>query len=463
LQKTYYQSFISTHVDKWVEGRTSTETPKIKTLAVQFFPTIEQKVQLDRDLQTSNYTYNKAIEYINSGQKVSKYSLRDALVTNESRKSNNLLNKVNSAKCKIEAIMNELKKVRTLKNIVKRYMIKEKCWKPIKKLYDANRYYTPPIKNDRLKDFELLTHKDIRTGSVFEAFTNFVNNTDAIKAGRIKFFRLKFRSKKKNGMSMTLSNHMININNGVLRLTSRTLTDKMLRVNIRSQRKLRTITSLKDCRITKKNGKYHIRIPIDIIAPTPEHLTKIIGIDPGVSTFLSCYTPDRTVTIKQSNRCTLLDKLLSRLKYLRREGKRSRIRKKSLNKIDQKKKYITNELHWKSINYLVKNYDIIFIEKFDSQGFVKNSRKNRKNKGLNRNTNNLKPYQFRQRLIYKALSYGKIVEVVKAHNTTRTCSNCGNLQDMKLSNRVYNCSGCKQVFDRDFNAAKNMILKGLLY
>lgn len=85
-----------------------------------------------------------------------------------------------------------------------------------------------------------------------------------------------------------------------------------------------------------------------------------------------------------------------------------------------------------------------------------------KNKGLNRNTNDLKHFQFRQRLLYKALSRGKIVEVVKAHNTTKTCSNCGSMKKMTLSDREYVCNSCNQVLDRDFNAAKNMILKGLL-
>ena len=117
-----------------------------------------------------------------------------------------------------------------------------------------------------------------------------------------------------------------------------------------------------------------------------------------------------------------------------------------------------NELHWKSINYLVKNYDLIFIEKFDSQGFVKNG----KSKNLNRNTNNLKPFKFRERLLYKALTYGKIVKVVKAHNTTKTCSNCGSMKTMTLKDREYDCKSCNQVLDRDFNAAKNIILKGLL-
>lgn len=421
--------------------------------------TEEQKTKLDYDLQVSNYVYNKTINVINSGVKVgSKMSLRDQLVTKDSRKHNVLLNKVNSAKAKIEAIVNNLKKERNLKSVVKSYMIKEKCWKPIKKLYEALRHIVPSSKNESIKDFEVLTHKEIRAGAVFDAYVNFDNCKNAIKAGRIKFFELKYRSKKKNGMSMLLPKSMIKINNGVLSFTSKQLTNKVIDVNIRSRKKLMSITSLKDCRLTKKSGVYHLRIPLDVVIQEPEGLTKIIGIDPGVSTFLSCYTPDKTITIQQSNRCKGIDQLRFRLKSLREKGKRDRIRKRTLTKLDNKKDCLINELHWKSINYLVKNYDLIFIEKFDSQGFVKNG----KSKNLNRNTNNLKPFKFRERLLYKALTYGKIVKVVKAHNTTKTCSNCGSMKTMTLKDREYDCKSCNQVLDRDFNAAKNIILKGLL-
>ena len=414
---------------------------------------------MDYDLHVSNYVYNKAITRINQGGKISKLSLRDELVTIETRKGNAFLNKVNSAKSKVELILSALRKEkRTWKNVMKRVMIREKCWKPLKMIYDELRTTMDPVRNSNVKLFEMKTHKDIKAASVFEAFANYDNCKNAIKSGRIKFFKLKYRSKKKNGMSMTLSKGMFKFNNGNLIFTSKQLQDKVIRMTNRSRKQLSQICSLKDSKITKKFGKYHLRIPIDVDIQDPKTHTKVIGIDPGISTFLSCYTPEKTVVVKQSIVCKNLNKLMKRLKDLRIERKRKRIKRKLLMKLEIKKANATNELHWKSINYLTSNYDIIFIEKFDSQGFVKNG----KNKGLNRNTNDLKHFQFRQRLLYKALSRGKIVEVVKAHNTTKTCSNCGSMKKMTLSDREYVCNTCNQVLDRDFNAAKNMILKGLL-
>ena len=459
-QKTFSQSSISTHVDKWVRDRTLEEKKSLmKTLVIEIHPTKEQRKKLDYDLHVSNYVYNKTITRINEGGKITKLSLRDELVTQETRKGNVFLNKVNSAKSRIELLLSSLRKEkRTWKNVMKRVMIIEKCWKPIKLIYDELRSNTEPVRNANVKLFEMKTHKDIKAASVFEAFTNYDNCKNAIKAGRIKFFKLKYRSKRKNGLSMTLSTKMFKLSNGVLRFTSNQLHDKVIRMTNRSRKQLRQIVSLKDSEITKKFGKYHLRIPIDVEIQEQTSYNKVIGIDPGISTFLSCYTPEKTVTVKQSNVCERINKFMKRLKQLRYERKRKRIKRKLLMKLELKKANATNELHWKSINYLTKNYDIIFIEQFDSQGFVKDG----KSKSLNRNTNDLKHFQFRQRLLYKALSRGKIVEVVKAHNTTKTCSNCGSIKTMTLADREYDCKSCNQVLDRDFNAAKNMILKGLL-
>ena len=429
---------------------------------IQILPTKEQRQRIDYDLQVSNYVYNKTVARINQGGKFSKLSLRDELVTKNSRKSNSFLNKVNSAKTKIESVLGELKKEkRTWRSIMKRVMIKEKCWKPIKMLYDELRRTIEPVVNNNIKAFEKRTRKEIKVGSVFEAFTNYDNCIDAIKSGRIKYFKLKYRSKKKNGMSMVLSKKMFKIKNGELCFTNKDLKDHdqhIIQMTDRSKKQLSQVCDIKDSKITKKFGQYHIRIPLDVNIIKQKTHEKIVGIDPGVSTFLSCYDPEKTVLIKQSGVCKTVNELMKRLKQLRFDKKRKRIRRKTMVKLELMKRNATDELHWKSINYLTKNYDIIFIEQFDSQGFVKNG----KSKNLNRNTNDLKHYQFRQRLLYKAAARDKIVKVVKAHNTTKTCSNCGVMKKMTLANRVYDCKNCNQVLDRDFNAAKNMILKGLL-
>jgi putative transposase len=206
-----------------------------------------------------------------------------------------------------------------------------------------------------------------------------------------------------------------------------------------------------DSKIIKKYGKYFLALAIEDSKIKFIKTSKMVGIDPGLRTFLACYSPDHSLEIKLDNeRFDKLDKLKSAIKA--RKGVRTR--KKTLTKIDKKKENLINEAHWKSIKYLCKNYDYIAIERFESQGFIKHG----KNKTVNRRVNNLKPYLFRQRLLCKANRHNKQVVVVNAHHTTKTCSNCGNWQDIK-SSEVYDCKKCKQPLDRDMNSGKNILMR----
>ena len=81
---------------------------------------------------------------------------------------------------------------------------------------------------------------------------------------------------------------------------------------------------------------------------------------------------------------------------------------------------------------------------------------------MNRELNDLKFYQFKQRLIQKCKESGKVVKFVKEHNTTKTCSDCGNIRIVG-SSEVYVCKKCNFTCDRDMNSAKNILMKGLLF
>ena len=65
--------------------------------------------------------------------------------------------------------------------------------------------------------------------------------------------------------------------------------------------------------------------------------------------------------------------------------------------------------------------------------------------------------RFIQMLSYKAENAGMRVIKVDARNTSKTCSNCGIIQEMPLSIREYNCSRCGMQMDRDINASINIL------
>ena len=67
--------------------------------------------------------------------------------------------------------------------------------------------------------------------------------------------------------------------------------------------------------------------------------------------------------------------------------------------------------------------------------------------------------EFGNLLNYKAENAGCLVVKVNPKNTSKMCSGCGDLQDMPLWRRTYECD-CGLVIDRDYNSAKNILNLG---
>lgn len=68
-------------------------------------------------------------------------------------------------------------------------------------------------------------------------------------------------------------------------------------------------------------------------------------------------------------------------------------------------------------------------------------------------------YEIRRQLIYKPHHYGTRVELVdRWFPSSKTCSKCGHVQVMKLSQRIFDCEKWDYVQDRDENAAINLEL-----
>ncbi|HHT26103.1 MAG TPA: transposase, partial [Firmicutes bacterium] len=55
----------------------------------------------------------------------------------------------------------------------------------------------------------------------------------------------------------------------------------------------------------------------------------------------------------------------------------------------------------------------------------------------------------------------RIIKVGRFEPTSQTCSQCGHRQPMPLSERLFECSGCGSVMDRDHNAACNIRSRGI--
>ena len=137
-------------------------------------------------------------------------------------------------------------------------------------------------------------------------------------------------------------------------------------------------------------------------------------------------------------------KLIKQKTYNR---KRCRVQAKLQNLID--------ELHYKTIAFLTKNYTSILLPSFETQDMVRSKKLHSK---VKRDLMNLAFYKFKQRLEHKCklLKHCNVTIVNEAY-TSQTCGLCGNLK--KTSEKIIKCDKCEHIFDRDVNGSRNIYLK----
>ena len=150
-------------------------------------------------------------------------------------------------------------------------------------------------------------------------------------------------------------------------------------------------------------------------------------------------------------------KLIKSHRLVSRRIKGSRSRKKAVILLSKVYDKVTNkreDFAHKLSHNLVNSYSFIAYEDLQIQNMVKNHK-------LAKSINDVSWARFTQFLRYKAESAGCRVVDVPPQYTTQTCHECGNIQEMPLERRIFNCDKCSLQIDRDLNAAKNILRLGL--
>ena len=195
-------------------------------------------------------------------------------------------------------------------------------------------------------------------------------------------------------------------------------------------------------------------------------------IDPGVRTPFVMYSPTKGITEIGKNDaqrlmrlCLHADKLSSvrdKLKSSTSKRKKKKAERidKAISRIFKRIKNLRNELHKKTVNYLVKNYDVVIIPEFNVSNMVRREKRKINSKTV-RSMLTWSHYSFRQRLKHKAEEIGTKMIIQNESYTSKTCSACGNIQNIG-GRKVYKCRRCKVVIDRNVNGAREIFLRALL-
>ncbi len=310
-----------------------------------------------------------------------------------------------------------------------------------------NRYMKEALLED--KDFLKLysqTRQDIFI-RVQKAYQNFFRRVKQKKAGKKQkagFPRFKSRERYKS-ITYPQNNGAFSIEKDRLRVS------RIGTMKIEPHRKIEG--TIKALTIKKEAKKYYIIFTAikDIEAPKIKD-TNPIGMDVGLKTF--AVLSDGTKITKPNFRKNAEKHIAKwqRIVAKRKKGsKRRKIAKERLNKEHQIANNQANDyLHKITDKPVNSGYTSFAIEKLQIQNMAKNRR-------LAKSINYASWNKFFQLLSYKAESAGIKVSEVDPRDTTKTCSNCGNIQTMPLSKRIYFCEGCGMQEDRDINASINIL------
>jgi putative transposase len=308
------------------------------------------------------------------------------------------------------------------------------------------------------KKYLLDTPKHVREGGLTDLVTAVKQN---LQKG--EHFEMKYRSRK-DVQSIVIPKVAIKIlkEEGTIKMYP-TYLQNALKVNVKEIDKIEN-----DCRLVMdKLGRFYLHVPMHLEYAFENQKGKNkcwASLDPGVRTFLTLYSPDGLAlrfghndNLRLIRLCKHLDKLVS-LKS-KTKGRKKRRLFKAEQRIRNKVKNLVNDVHWKVINYLLSNFTDIVIPPFAVKEMSKKVKRVINNK-TSRCLYNWRHFTFRQRLIQKAKSRNVNVFVRGEEFTTKTCTNCGNLNNVK-GKKIIRCPKCHLMVDRDVSGARNIFLKNV--
>ncbi len=386
-------------------------------MKIKVYPTPEQKNILKNWFGTSRYIYNKILNKIeNENHKKNFQELRNKFITKETS--------------------------------YKKCLGCNKIYKTNKKNFKCCENFDMQInkkENKEINEWEYNTPKEIRAHSIKDLIkaykVAFINK----KNGNIQKFKMNYR-KKNQVNSIVIQKSSIKYVNGYFDVYPKTL--GKLKVGKRSNKKDYNIEN--DTRMLYNGKDYYICILQKYEKKEYKDRKDLVALDPGLRTFITGYSPQETFKISRDKE--LLEKYRKKLDKLisLRKGK------KYIIKWRDKIKNFVDDLHWKAISYLTKNYKIILLPTFESQKMLGN------NKKVNRDFNEFKHYKFKMRLLDKSKEIKNTkVLLVGEEYTSKTCSKCGYIKYDLKNSKIFKCNRCSLKIDRDINGSRNIFNKNV--
>ena len=216
-------------------------------------------------------------------------------------------------------------------------------------------------------------------------------------------------------------------------------------------------------RITYDNKYWYISVGVEVNKEKEELIDISLGIDLGLKDLAICSDGKIFKNINKIKKVKKLEQISRKyeMNKIKKEGGVSCqfIKTKNIEKLENTTRLIHRKLSNIRNNYLhqvttnivkTKPYRIV-IEDLNISGMMKN-------KHLSDSVRKQCFHKFRQYITYKTELNGiELIVADRFYPSSKICSQCGFIKkDLKLKDRVYSCSHCGVVIDRDYNASVNL-------
>ena len=208
-----------------------------------------------------------------------------------------------------------------------------------------------------------------------------------------------------------------------------------------------------------RTGKWYAAFSCETEAqplPPTEHIT---GVDVGLASFATLSNGEKV----ENPRFYRKDEAdLKRVQKRKDAAKKAQDwdenakQKALLAKIHERIANRRSDFAHKQSRKLVNTYQVIVFEDLEPQVMGKS-----KGRSLRKSILDVAWTQFMSMTLSKAEEAGRAVILVSPRNTSKMCSQCGELVEKRLSDRTHSCPNCGLVMDRDENAALNILQRGL--
>jgi putative transposase len=215
------------------------------------------------------------------------------------------------------------------------------------------------------------------------------------------------------------------------------------------------IAQIKRVRLVKRADGVYVQFCIDVNrSENIEPSGNTIGLDVGLKEY---YTDSNGITVENPRFFRKGEKIIKRCQrrvYRRIKGSNNRGKARQL--LCKRHLKISRQRRDHAIKLarcVVQSNDLIAYEDLRIKNMVKNN-------CLAKSINDASWYQFRIWLEFFGKVFEKVTVAVNPAYTSQECSSCAVIVKKTLSTRTHVCK-CGCVMDRDFNAARNILSRGL--